>query len=133
MSLWHTFEQRYATEPAKDRFARVEGLFVSSLDRIRLSHAEFLCVCDATNGFLWNDLHSLQPGMIEMEVEDFAQYRAEEFHRWGAKLGDLLEKIRPLNEVQRLGLLYCASVWFDLSSEQKNAFGDRLEKLLAVA
>ncbi len=132
MNLWHSFEQRYATDLAKDRFACLEGLFESILDSVHLTYGEFLCVCDTHNGVIWYELISLQPGMIEVQLEDFAQYRPEEFHRWGAKLADLLEKIRPLNELQRLGLLYCASVWFDLSPEQQNAFEERMEKLLAV-
>jgi hypothetical protein len=106
------FQHLYGTEAGQTLFCRLDEMSQSIVRDLKLTNEQFLCLANCFNGWIWTNVYSLCPGAFEIQIEDFAYFEPEQFAQWGVDLSDLLNNIRSLNELQRLALAYCISVWF---------------------
>jgi hypothetical protein len=122
------FRQQYSAEAGQARFCRLDSLFQTIVRHLNLSPAQFFCLADCFNGVLWAEETTLLIGAFEIQIEDVAACRPEDFAQWRVDLPDLLGKIQPLTEVQRLALAYCVDLWFALPAEGKSSLEQALTK-----
>ncbi len=111
------FYAGYETDVVRERFGRLDEMFLSLADGLGLQPEEWQCLMDCLNGVMFEHQITLQPGAIEGEIVDVAYLEPERFNRWGVDLATLKAKIEPLSALQRLAICYKVHWLFELPSD----------------
>jgi hypothetical protein len=115
------FDQDYNSELFRDHFAKVNSWFLRVSDKLGIEQNEWHCLMDCLNGVCFCLGHYQFPLVpaIEGELEDTARLEPDRFNRWKADLNTLLNKVRSLNELQALALIYRVQWMFLVPTEEQ--------------
>ena len=114
------FNAEYKSDLFRDHFAEMNEWFLRLSEKLGFEQDEWLCLMDCLNGFYSFGTYEIPlVSAIEINVEDTAQLEPNRFNQWDVELNKLLDKIRPLNELQAFALVYRVQWMFLVPDEEK--------------